>query len=400
MLILNPTQATPEHPEVSICIQALLSQYNNRMIFPAGKYLIETAEGETVTIHLTHTLVARDRKKDPSHEHLEVLEPRDDFNGGYGSIFFSLGTIKSEKGFTFFPHQKRVAKDYRPQPEKKLDLPLIRRYASRYPLFPSFHAKPLVSEDGHSILIMHHQGGEDMSELFAYVDRPLQNLRVDLKLELTLNLLRALSSIHKAGYLHRDLKPENILVDEATLAVSIVDLDFLLPIGVGSNFLCGTIEYVAPEVLASDSMLPYSTASDIYALGLVIAQLWGDESLGNLKFSAIPEALAFHRSRQWRFQQNIEPLPDKTHIMDILNGMVHLNPNERWPLDKLIEKTQFVLEEYRRLHPAFLKRPSNPACGESTNPTPEPAESESASGPGSSSIEGRETDQASRPSLA
>jgi protein kinase A len=75
----------------------------------------------------------------------------------------------------------------------------------------------------------------------------------------------------QGGVAHRDLNPENLLLDEEG-HIKLVDIGFAKRIGgqdgaSESRTLCGTPEYLAPEVIQNQG---YTTAVDWWALGILI----------------------------------------------------------------------------------------------------------------------------------
>lgn len=90
---------------------------------------------------------------------------------------------------------------------------------------------------------------------------------------LAAELLSALRYIHAAGVLHRDIKPQNVLLDRNG-HVRLTDFGIAQPreatslTGIGE--VIGTQSYLAPEVLEGE---PASEASDLYALGMVLADV-------------------------------------------------------------------------------------------------------------------------------
>ncbi len=97
---------------------------------------------------------------------------------------------------------------------------------------------------------------------------------LDVQVDLLVQLLQALTYLHRRGIIHRDLKPSNVLVTDGKLKT----LDFGLSIGreqqptddMGST-TAGTIGYMAPEVLMG---IAASEASDLYAVGVIAYELF------------------------------------------------------------------------------------------------------------------------------
>lgn len=112
-------------------------------------------------------------------------------------------------------------------------------------------------------------------------------------------VLRALAYLHENNVLHRDLKLENVLLDgEGRVKVADFGLSWQQaeadhgymtgsPDRRNQNGFQGTLDYLAPEVIASRS---YSPKSDIWALGVMI----GEMLTGRPLFYNIDEKATLH----------------------------------------------------------------------------------------------------------
>ncbi|KAJ1904423.1 serine/threonine protein kinase, partial [Tieghemiomyces parasiticus] len=87
-------------------------------------------------------------------------------------------------------------------------------------------------------------------------------------------LFTAIKYLHDRGVVHRDLKPENILLaDRSTLTIKLTDFGLAKVVRDENTFmktLCGTPNYVAPEVLVPGHERAYSRAVDMWSLGVIL----------------------------------------------------------------------------------------------------------------------------------
>ncbi len=117
------------------------------------------------------------------------------------------------------------------------------------------------------------------------------NVPLDVRLRILIDVAQAIADAHSLGVLHKDIKPANIMVatgpnGEPQVKVgdfgsgALLDVSRLGAFGItnsgftqtgesGASALTGTALYVAPEVLSGQSP---STASDVYALGVLLYQ--------------------------------------------------------------------------------------------------------------------------------
>jgi protein kinase A len=82
-------------------------------------------------------------------------------------------------------------------------------------------------------------------------------------------ILEALSHLHMRNIAYRDLKPENVLVDSMGFCV-LVDLGFAKVVEDKTYTLCGTPEYLAPEIILSKG---HDKGADYWAFGVLIYEM-------------------------------------------------------------------------------------------------------------------------------
>ncbi len=123
-----------------------------------------------------------------------------------------------------------------------------------------------VAAGGQPYLVLEYVDGERIDQ---YAQR--RNLDLEARVRLFLDVLAAVTHAHSQLVVHRDLKPANIFVDGAG-HVKLLDFGVAALLGSTSELtreagVGMTPEYAAPEQLLGE---PISTATDVYALGLVL----------------------------------------------------------------------------------------------------------------------------------
>jgi len=119
-------------------------------------------------------------------------------------------------------------------------------------------------------------GGSLMSVLERYRSDTNPGLPADIVSRYTRHVLQGLGYLHSLKIVHRDLKPANVLLDGGVAKLA----DFgcskvAAETSVETSSAIGTALYCAPELL-SDSPT-YGTASDIWSLGVTVAQLFNGQ---------------------------------------------------------------------------------------------------------------------------
>jgi len=91
----------------------------------------------------------------------------------------------------------------------------------------------------------------------------------DVALFYTTEILLALEYLHERDIAYRDLKPENLLI-ASDGHLKITDFGFAKKITDRSFTLCGTPEYLAPELIMSTG---HNKGVDWWALGVLIFEM-------------------------------------------------------------------------------------------------------------------------------
>ena len=118
-------------------------------------------------------------------------------------------------------------------------------------------------------LVLHYCSG---GELFHHLQR-MKRIPEGWARLYAAELVLALSHLHSHGVAYRDLKPENVLLDKEG-HIKICDFglskDGISTPTQGASSLCGTPEYLAPEVLDRRG---HGTSVDWWGLGMVLFEL-------------------------------------------------------------------------------------------------------------------------------
>ncbi|TYZ65344.1 hypothetical protein PybrP1_012668 [[Pythium] brassicae (nom. inval.)] len=116
-------------------------------------------------------------------------------------------------------------------------------------------------------LVMDYQPG---GELFSYL-REEGTFTEDTVRFYLAEMILALEHLHSHGIIHRDLKPENVLISRAG-HVKLTDFGLAKQYEEGQELLtmCGTKEYMAPEMLLGKG---YDSAVDWWSLGALAHEM-------------------------------------------------------------------------------------------------------------------------------
>ncbi|KAJ3176410.1 Ribosomal protein S6 kinase beta-2 [Geranomyces variabilis] len=133
---------------------------------------------------------------------------------------------------------------------------------SNHPFIVSLHYAFQTNEKLYLILT-YASGGE----LFTYLAKE-KMFAEPVACFYVAELLLALEHLHGLGIIYRDLKPENVLLG-ADGHVQLTDFG-LSKVALDARTVCGTIEFMAPEVLDDHRTEGYGAAVDYWSLGVML----------------------------------------------------------------------------------------------------------------------------------
>ena len=167
-------------------------------------------------------------------------------------------------------------------------------------------------ESGHVFLVMEYLSGKTLKQLI----RDEGGLPLQRVVDITRQIVDALSAAHSQGVVHRDLKSDNIMLLDTTTSDHAKVLDFGIakinePDGVidtnltAPNLVIGTPQYMSPEQCTQDSEI--DSRSDIYSLGVILYEML----VGHVPFSGDSPTMVMMKHLQ-------EPVPS---VLDERNDL-------------------------------------------------------------------------------
>src|SRR5215213_3772405 len=90
------------------------------------------------------------------------------------------------------------------------------------------------------------------------------------RIQITVNIIFSLVSIHQENAIHRDLHSGNVLFSQINQSFDISDLGFCGPADKPLNSIYGNLPYIAPEVIVGKET---TFASDIYSIGMLMWEI-------------------------------------------------------------------------------------------------------------------------------
>eukprot|EP00357_Protocruzia_adherens_P017024 CAMPEP_0114975628 /NCGR_PEP_ID=MMETSP0216-20121206/2213_1 /TAXON_ID=223996 /ORGANISM="Protocruzia adherens, Strain Boccale" /LENGTH=695 /DNA_ID=CAMNT_0002336447 /DNA_START=23 /DNA_END=2110 /DNA_ORIENTATION=+ len=169
-------------------------------------------------------------------------------------------------------------------------------------------------------------------ELYTYIKQK-GKLDEEETREFMMQLILGLKYLHAKGILHRDLKLGNLLLTE-DYNLKICDFGLavkLLSFDEERETLCGTPNYISPEVVRRD---PYGLSSDLWSFGCILYACL----IGSPPFESPSVQNTLMKVKKGEFN-----LPDDLSdaSKDLINRLILTDPSQRITIDEILEHEFF-----------------------------------------------------------
>jgi calcium-dependent protein kinase len=157
----------------------------------------------------------------------------------------------------------------------ELDSPYVGRIVSYYlDNDRSVHASQSVPT---AVLVYHFIDGVDLLDAMNDRISRRESFSNEEAWSLAYEIIRAVASLHQAGFVHRDIKPENFILVDQDGHKSLKLIDFGLASRSGAHEQVheagGTSFYMAPEIAEAHGTPPFTPIGDSWSIGVILATL-------------------------------------------------------------------------------------------------------------------------------
>lgn len=184
----------------------------------------------------------------------------------------------------------------------------------------------IFSDISHVWVVYKYARDGDLFDMFKY-----RSLSYVHALNIIFQISTLLKKIHSLGIIHGDLKMENILLDKYKMYIC--DFGFSVFSSNPKTKIClYTNPYTAPEQLNN---LIFDFKSDVWSLGIILYTLCFD----CYPFEYDPDIELEPNEMYLMMINNKINYPDNcpNKLVQLINGMLKININERYSLDKVRE---------------------------------------------------------------
>ncbi|NXG22854.1 KS6A2 kinase, partial [Grallaria varia] len=306
-------------------------------------------EGIVKEIDISHHVKEGFEKADPSQfELLKVLG-----QGSYGKVFLVRKIKGSDAGQLYaMKVLKKATLKVRDRVRSKMERDILAEV--NHPFIVKLHYA--FQTEGKLYLILDFLRGGD---LFTRLSKEVMFTEEDVKFYLA-ELALALDHLHGLGIIYRDLKPENILLDEEG-HIKITDFGLskeAIDHDKRAYSFCGTIEYMAPEVV---NRRGHTQSADWWSFGVLMFEML----TGSLPFQGKDrkETMALILKAKLGMPQFLS-----MEAQSLLRALFKRNPSNRLGagfdgVEEIKRHPFFVTIDWNKLYRKEIKPPFKPAVG-------------------------------------
>lgn len=306
-------------------------------------------EGVVKEIDISHHVKEGFEKADPSQfELLKVLG-----QGSYGKVFL-VRKVKGSDARQLYAMKvlKKATLKVRDRVRSKMERDILAEV--NHPFIVKLHYA--FQTEGKLYLILDFLRGGD---LFTRLSKEVMFTEEDVKFYLA-ELALALDHLHSLGVIYRDLKPENILLDEEG-HIKITDFGLskeAIDHDKRAYSFCGTIEYMAPEVV---NRRGHTQSADWWSFGVLMFEML----TGSLPFQGKDrkETMALVLKAKLGMPQFLSP-----EAQSLLRALFKRNPCNRLGagsdgVEEIKRHPFFATIDWNKLYRKEIKPPFKPAVG-------------------------------------
>ncbi|NXL27217.1 KS6A2 kinase, partial [Glaucidium brasilianum] len=306
-------------------------------------------DGIVKEIDISHHVKEGFEKADPSQfELLKVLG-----QGSYGKVFLVRKIKGSDAGQLYaMKVLKKATLKVRDRVRSKMERDILAEV--NHPFIVKLHYA--FQTEGKLYLILDFLRGGD---LFTRLSKEVMFTEEDVKFYLA-ELALALDHLHGLGIIYRDLKPENILLDEEG-HIKITDFGLskeAIDHDKRAYSFCGTIEYMAPEVV---NRRGHTQSADWWSFGVLMFEML----TGSLPFQGKDrkETMALILKAKLGMPQFLS-----IEAQSLLRALFKRNPSNRLGagfdgVEEIKRHPFFVTIDWNKLYRKEIKPPFKPAVG-------------------------------------
>ncbi|XP_027256942.1 ribosomal protein S6 kinase alpha-2 isoform X3 [Cricetulus griseus] len=306
-------------------------------------------EGIVKEIDISNHVKEGFEKADPSQfELLKVLG-----QGSYGKVFLVRKVSGSDAGQLYaMKVLKKATLKVRDRVRSKMERDILAEV--NHPFIVKLHYA--FQTEGKLYLILDFLRGGD---LFTRLSKEVMFTEEDVKFYLA-ELALALDHLHGLGIIYRDLKPENILLDEEG-HIKITDFGLskeAIDHDKRAYSFCGTIEYMAPEVV---NRRGHTQSADWWSFGVLMFEML----TGSLPFQGKDrkETMALILKAKLGMPQFLS-----MEAQSLLRALFKRNPCNRLGagidgVEEIKRHPFFVTIDWNKLYRKEIKPPFKPAVG-------------------------------------